>query len=139
MKKIIYISFLLPFLSQAQNNPDNGNRVGIVSQQNSVDIIKGNNSQKMIQNENQSNAQFAANTNDTSQKKQKDPYCKECEEIKKLKREQKTEQFSSGISGVKRKKHYFIRFYIRTSQKVNRVFGKHKKKKLDYNYSCFVW
>ena len=117
MKNLIYIIFFLPFFAQAQMQASNG----------------GN------QNANQINIQVAINANDISPKKPKKPYCKECEEIKKLKKQQKSEHFSSGVSGGKKKNHHLQHFYFRTTKKMNRVFGKHKKKKLDYNYSCFVW
>ena len=112
MKKLIYISFFLPFFTQAQDYPGNGN-----------------------QNVNQSNTQAVATTNDIYKK----PYCKECEEIKELKKQQMSEHSSSGVSAWKKKNHYLQHFYFRTTKKMNRIFGKHKKKKLEYNYSCFVW
>ena len=115
MKKLIYISFFLPFFAQAQDYPGNGN-----------------------QNVNQSNTQAVATINDIY-KKPKKPYCKECEEIKKLKKQQKAEHFSSEVSGRKKKNHYLQHFYFRTTKKMNRFFGKNKKKKFEYNYSCFVW
>src|ERR1035437_2691809 len=109
MKNLIYIVFFLPFFAQAQMQGSNG----------------GN------QNANQINIQVAINANDISQKKDKKPYCKECEEIKKLKKEQMTEHISSGVSGGKKKNHYLQHFYFRSSKKINRVFGKHKKKKFE--------